>query len=241
MNRSLYLLGVLCFGLPCVGNATETGTVAAAVARAEQTPEELVASLDAALARFFTLEDITWGYGRRRGSLMAEEIALWNQAGRELKAVLSQIMLQLMELLDRKRLSVKEIERYLLSPYRAWNGSKECVIEAAVSTYYMTPWDQAYELLVKLADKGYYDLVKRITLNCRVDCGSFEVENGYEGDTSVPLGYIVAGYEHPRERILEKMPPAIRAEMENAFFHKYRQSGKCDAFGVFGGGCTGIN
>ncbi|MDR0740113.1 MAG: hypothetical protein LBF34_00150 [Puniceicoccales bacterium] len=240
MNRSLCLLGMLYFGFPCFGSATETST-AVAVAGTERSPEALIASLDVALARFFELKDITWGYGRRRGSLTPEENALWNQAGDELYAVLSQMMLQLMELLDRKRLSVKEIEKYLLSPYRAWNGSKECVIEAAVRTFPLTPWDQAYELLVKLADKGYYDLVKRITLNCHADDGSFEVENGYEGDTSVPLGYIVTSFKHSAKRILDKMPPAIRTEMENAFFHKYRLSGKCDAFGVFGGSFPGIN
>jgi hypothetical protein len=147
-------------------------------------------------------------------------------------------MLQLMELLDRKRLSVKEIEKYLLS--RAWNGSKECVIEAAGGAD-GAPGDHAYELLVKLADKGYYDLVKRITLNCHGNVESFSEENGYEGDTSVPLGYVITDWKHPRKRILDKMPPAIRAEMENAFFHKYRLSGKCDAFGVFGGGFMGIN
>jgi hypothetical protein len=149
-------------------------------------------------------------------------------------------MLQLMELLDKKRLSVKEIEKYLLSPYHAWNGTKECVIEAAGGLVAAAPWDHAYELLVKLTDKGYYDLVKRILLDCRT-YACFTEEEGYEGDGMVPLGYVVTGWEHPSERILDKMPPAIRAEMENAFFHKYRLSGNCDAFGVFGGGCMGIN
>jgi hypothetical protein len=221
----------------------ETGTMAAAVASAGQSPEELIASLEAALARFFELEDITWGYARRgEANLIPEEVALWNQAGRDCRAVLSQIMLQLMELLDKKQLSVKEIEKYLLSPYRAWDGSEVCVIGVAGEiSFYRTLWDQAYELLIKLADKGYYDLVKRILLNCHVGCGDFTVENGYEGDISVPLGYRITSWPHSAKRILDKMPPDIRAEMERAFFHKYRLSGKCDAFGVFGGGFTGIN
>jgi hypothetical protein len=211
----------------------------AAISGAELSPEELIASLDVALARFFELKDITCGYWRREANLTAEENALWSKAWRDCRAVLSQIMLQLMELLDKKRLSVKEIEKYLLSPYCVWNGTKECVIEAAVGLD--VQGDQAYELLVKLTDKGYYDLVKRILLNCRSDSASFTAENGYEGDGSVPLGYMVTGWKHPSKRILDKMPPAIRAKMENAFFHKYRLSGKCDAFGVFGGGFPGIN
>jgi hypothetical protein len=238
--KSYYYLSMLCLGAPCFGSATETGT-AAAVSGAKLSPEELIASLDVALARFFELEDITWGYGRRRGSLTAEENALWNKAGDERYAVMGQIMLQLMELLDKKQLSVKEIEKYLLSPYHAWDGRKECVIEVAAGTTFAPFWDQAYELLVKLTDKGYYDLVKRILLNCHTGCGDFSVANGYEGDTSVPLGYVATGWHHSGKRILDKMPPDIRAEMENAFFHKYRLSGTCDAFGVFGGGSMGIN
>ncbi|MDR0740114.1 MAG: hypothetical protein LBF34_00155 [Puniceicoccales bacterium] len=241
MKYSLYHLSTLCLVAPCFGSATETST-AVAVAGTERSPEALIASLDAALARYFELKDITWGYGRRgEENLTDEEMALWNQAGDELYAVLSQMMLQLMELLDKKRLSVKELEKYLLSPYRAWDGSTECVIEAAVNIFPLIQWDQAYELLVKLADKGYYDLVKRITLNCCSNDGSFRKEKGYEGNTSVPLGYAVTSFSHSSERILDKMPRGIRAEMENAFFHKYRLSGKCDAFGVFGGGFPGIN
>jgi hypothetical protein len=56
----------------------------------------------------------------------------------------------------------------------------------------------------------------------------------------VPLGYTATDWEHPSERILEKMPSAVRAEMENAFFHVYRQNGNCDTYGVFGGGSMGI-
>ncbi|MDR2812427.1 MAG: hypothetical protein LBB05_01375 [Puniceicoccales bacterium] len=246
MNYNIYYLSMLCLATPCFGSVAGTDG-AQAVASAERSPEEIVAALDVALAQVFETNNqlnALWGKYNWKESNMPQ----WH--GAEISRVWAlyigaqdQIITQLSELLDKRRLSVNEIEKYLFSQHRAGKDSKLIRVIESAGGYTGDPLHHhTYALVVKLADKGYYDLVKRITLKCySPGNGGFNEDDGYEPGAVVPLGYMLASWPYTGKEILDKMPPDIRAEMENAFFHVYRLNGRCDGYGVFGGGCLGVN
>jgi hypothetical protein len=234
--RSFYLnyLATLCLAAPCFGSVAEVSKTECStmVSNVETMYKQIPSILE-------QLKELCQGYDTNYlpNATTMEEI---KELSGRYSTIVDNIVVQLTKCLDEdyslKGVDLEQyLKKYLLSLYVCPDGTSECIITAEGNSYINFQKNNAYTLIVKLASKGYYNLVTTILLKLYCETGEFSTDLGYrEGYNRVPLWYVIIGPERPIARILDEMPREERMLIQKATFSAYRTNGQCETYGISG-------